>query len=616
MARLYAEAGIPVFPCFKDGKKPASPNGFKDSTTDLAIIDEWWQQEPEYNLAVCPDFAGWFVLDIDPGADRSIYEKLPATYRVRTPRGGTHDYYEGSGASTVSKIAQHVDTRGVGGYVLVPPSRVDGVEYTVEEDLDYHAVPAWITEKLSTSATIVAASVDKADLIENINRATTFLQREEPAVNSPGMGSDYRTYQVACTVRDFGISPETAFALMWEHWATRCEGQWTEDFIKLKIHNAYSYGQNEAGAFGVAPAKDVFAEAVKKLAPDPTKPSRFHFKDESEQDEAPDARWLIPELIVERSTILMYGARASYKSLLALDIMMGVAAMQETFGVMPLSGGPVFYGAHEGQGALRKHRRAWRIAKGIEGKVDFFLGNAPRIMNQEDIEEFGDQIEMRCDKLGKAPAMICLDTVAKCMLGMDENSVKDASIMIQFVESLVESFGCAVMAVHHSGTEKGRARGSTAFEAGFDTVLEVDRHEDTRAVQVKMHKQKEMAEKEDAWTFEGRIFGPSLSFQTTTKSEHKLLTGGGRKDDPLAPTIVGAALKKMNVFGEERAVETQVLAMELTPARENQSIEDHGKAMALTRRALNAAAKDRLVGYAIPQQKGYKWCLPAPTPDQ
>ena len=110
-ARAYAAAGIPVFPCQVDGKRPATENGFHDATTDLEQIDKWWGTH-DYNLAFCPDDAGLFVVDIDPGADLSVRDRFPSSHTVKTPRGGYHIYFEGSGKTTANKMALHVDTRG------------------------------------------------------------------------------------------------------------------------------------------------------------------------------------------------------------------------------------------------------------------------------------------------------------------------------------------------------------------------------------------------------------------------------------------------------------------------------------------------------------------------
>jgi bifunctional DNA primase/polymerase-like protein len=41
-----AERGIQVFPCRAD-KRPACEHGFKDASTDPALIQEWWALVPD-----------------------------------------------------------------------------------------------------------------------------------------------------------------------------------------------------------------------------------------------------------------------------------------------------------------------------------------------------------------------------------------------------------------------------------------------------------------------------------------------------------------------------------------------------------------------------------------
>lgn len=61
----------------ENGKHPASPNGQKDATTDLAQIEKWWTENPDYNIGVMSRDSGFLVIDIDPrsGGD-AAYEKL------------------------------------------------------------------------------------------------------------------------------------------------------------------------------------------------------------------------------------------------------------------------------------------------------------------------------------------------------------------------------------------------------------------------------------------------------------------------------------------------------------------------------------------------------------
>lgn len=129
----YASRGIQVFPCWPGSKKPATPNGFKDATSDLATIKAWWTKNPECNVALSPEAASWCVVDLDGGEVgeaswaklQAEYGAAPSSHEVRTPSGGRHIYFCGSLPPSTSTIAPKVDTRGTGSYVLVPPSVVD-----------------------------------------------------------------------------------------------------------------------------------------------------------------------------------------------------------------------------------------------------------------------------------------------------------------------------------------------------------------------------------------------------------------------------------------------------------------------------------------------------------
>jgi hypothetical protein len=132
-AQDYMRRGIPVFPCEVNGKKPATAHGFKDAGTDPRVIETW---HPECNIAFSPGSMGWLVVDLDGSAGYNNWRLLeiengvPETLRVRTPSGGTHIYFRGEGPSSASAIGKGIDTRGIGGYVLLPPSLVNGGFYT------------------------------------------------------------------------------------------------------------------------------------------------------------------------------------------------------------------------------------------------------------------------------------------------------------------------------------------------------------------------------------------------------------------------------------------------------------------------------------------------------
>jgi hypothetical protein len=158
-ALAYAARGWPVFPCHVGQKTPATAHGYRDATTDEQQITRWFSRNPRWNLAIATGAPGPDVLDIDDhgpaGNGYAAFATLSkagllngAAVYVRTPSGGLHAYFTGSAQRNGHLPAHHLDFRSRGGYVLAPPSRVDGKPYRVirtvqaDGDVDWAAVTA------------------------------------------------------------------------------------------------------------------------------------------------------------------------------------------------------------------------------------------------------------------------------------------------------------------------------------------------------------------------------------------------------------------------------------------------------------------------------------------
>jgi hypothetical protein len=218
MALAYADA---VFPCVVGGKEPAVPGGFHAATNDRAIIDAWWSRA-DYNIGVEPERAGWCVVDIDPknGGD-ATWGQLAAEYglaptrTVRTPSGGLHLYFAGSLSCSAGKIGPGVDTRGHSGYVLVPPSLVDGKPYVEAEPTPAAAapLPPWIVERVERAKVEPRQAPEgvELDLPFSIAEADRWLASQPRAVE--GIASDL-FFRQAARLKDWAISPATAVELL------------------------------------------------------------------------------------------------------------------------------------------------------------------------------------------------------------------------------------------------------------------------------------------------------------------------------------------------------------------------------------------------------------------
>lgn len=128
----YARAGFSVFPCVAGGKAPAVPRGFHAATCEPGQLSSWWQAIPDANIGIAIP-PGLFVLDLDsPDAAarlRAAGVDLVATVNAQTPRGAHFWYTATHDVRPAVGVLPGVDVRGVGSYVVAPPSVVSGNAY-------------------------------------------------------------------------------------------------------------------------------------------------------------------------------------------------------------------------------------------------------------------------------------------------------------------------------------------------------------------------------------------------------------------------------------------------------------------------------------------------------
>jgi hypothetical protein len=135
-ALAFAQAGTPTFPCAPGGKRPLTPAGFHDASSDIDQVRAWWARWPGANIGMpTGSTSGIDVVDIDVTTTDSgfaAFERASGAglvevevARVRTPSGGMHIYFPALTARPQrcwQAATAHIDFRGNGGYVVVPPS--------------------------------------------------------------------------------------------------------------------------------------------------------------------------------------------------------------------------------------------------------------------------------------------------------------------------------------------------------------------------------------------------------------------------------------------------------------------------------------------------------------
>lgn len=180
----YARRGWAVFPCNK--KIPLTQHGFKDASRDEAVIKKMFA-ENHSNIGIATGkISGIFVVDIDVknGAcgDESLkdlekeFGEIPHTIEALTPSGGRHIYfrYPSDGVGCKTGLRPGIDLRGDGGYVIGPPSSIDGRSYEWEaahhpDETMIAEAPEWLIDLLSEKKTVVDLSDSGAKVSENRN---------------------------------------------------------------------------------------------------------------------------------------------------------------------------------------------------------------------------------------------------------------------------------------------------------------------------------------------------------------------------------------------------------------------------------------------------------------
>lgn len=133
-ALWYAEHGIPVFPLAVHSKVPRScSRGLLDATTDLEQVRNWWKATPYANIGLATGHR-FDVWDIDGPIGQAhrageLWEPIFAAVedicygKVLTPSpGAMHMYIPVTGRKNSTDHERRIDYRGLGGYVVAPPS--------------------------------------------------------------------------------------------------------------------------------------------------------------------------------------------------------------------------------------------------------------------------------------------------------------------------------------------------------------------------------------------------------------------------------------------------------------------------------------------------------------
>lgn len=247
------------------------------------------------------------------------------------------------------------------------------------------------------------------------------------------------------------------------------------------------------------------AEALLSLAAgastpwaEPPRRLGFRLLDLDALDQLQPPEWLLTGLLAESCTAVLYGPPRNLKSFVALAWALSIAYGLPWF-ERAVKQGAALYIAAEGAAGMKKRVRAWRVENGVEdASAPFALLPAAVNMAAPDgddvarllalIEEFESQAQQPL-------RLLVLDTLARCLIGADEDRAGDMGAFVQAVDLIRERTGAAVLIVHHSGKDRERGpRGSSSLLGAVDAAFECERDPAALLVTLRNVKQKDAEE--------------------------------------------------------------------------------------------------------------------------
>jgi predicted P-loop ATPase len=271
---LYKDAGFSLTPLVGpfDETYPEDQRGKRPIHND-------WNKRAYSGIEITParfkgHNAGWVipenvvVADIDPrnfkdgvnSVDKlrentgiDLFEE--ATVIIETGGGGYHlPFKKPRKMRVVNELKEYpgIEFKTVGRQVVtVGSTHASGKIYDLRWDSlgfkDIKKAPQKLLDLIARKENVVLTgnkSAKMKDTASVVKKGQELLKLQGPAVE--GGGGDNKTYKLACTLRDYGLTPEKTLELMCA-WNETCSPPWNVNDLQEKINNAYNYAQSQVG---------------------------------------------------------------------------------------------------------------------------------------------------------------------------------------------------------------------------------------------------------------------------------------------------------------------------------------------------------------------------------
>lgn len=447
-ALKLARLGNPVFPCHPD-KKPMTPNGFKDATTDEARIRGWdWSGMIGATLP-----PGVIVVDVDPrnGGDDTMEAlaqdgcALPETRLVRTGGRGWHHYLGvPEGLDLRGKLGAGVDIKKPGkGYVIVPPSP----GYTYAFDAPIADAPQWLLDALVVEYTADPGEASDPKFFSHEDGTAYGLAALEREVGglatAPEGGRNDALNRAAFSLAQLVAGGELDHARVFDDLKTVAGRIGLEDTEAMNtIMSGFEAGMGEPRQ-----APEVGAD---EATPDATgDESRMWLDWSVEEDEPP---FILHPVLPANAYVLVYGATEAAKSMTWVGLLSQASHRGYRSSI---------YSLENPAQTDRSRLRRW-----APDPSNLRITNNPLDLN--------DQRQMRAlidrEKEWRTD-IILIDTYSHAFRSRSDDGNAKAIEFARRVRHVMAEVGCSVIVVDHTGFSGDEPRDASAKRQQVDVAI-------------------------------------------------------------------------------------------------------------------------------------------------
>jgi len=265
--------------CHSIGKHPLG-KWREESNRIEKTIKRHWNDNRSFNVGIDTGKSGLVVLDIDKksGGLESLQELekdnelLPETVIASTGGGGVHYYFKMPEdveiRNSASQVAPGIDVRGMGGFVVAPPSlhaSGNSYEWINEPGLYEPAeIPGWLLQKMIEPA----RNKELSEGWEPGISEGAQIMREQDTI--PEGQRNSALFHMGCKMREYGLTERELLSTLWAINQQRCTPPVSQNEVEQlvkNISNRYRQGEGIHNALSEADRVNMM-DCIEKLDKD------------------------------------------------------------------------------------------------------------------------------------------------------------------------------------------------------------------------------------------------------------------------------------------------------------------------------------------------------------